>query len=383
MVAPRPFLPALEGLRACAALGIVVTHVAFQTGNDTGTLLNRVFARFDFFVPVFFALSAFLLWRRHHGQVGDWAGYYVRRCGRILPAYWVVVAVVLLVLPVAGHPGLLPAAANVLLLQNYLPDALLGGLTHLWSLCVEMFFYLILPLVALAVGRRSRPVRVLGIVVLGLIGVVWPFIAPAVPGFDPSAGGVNPHIMPWAFFAWFGVGMLAAELEGFLLDAPAAVGAVARRWAGRRWLWALVALAALVVAALLGPEGLTQATPWEFDRRNLCGLVFAAALVVPYAVEPHAPVLESPVMQALGRWSYSVFLWHIAVLSLVFPLLGVNLFSGGYVAMVVVFAATVAVTVPVAAVSYALVEDPARRAVNRWWAGAGRAGHAGHAAHAR
>lgn len=370
MVAPRPFLPALEGLRACAALGIVVTHVAFQTGNDTGTLLNRVFARFDFFVPVFFALSAFLLWRRHHDQVGDWAGYYVRRCGRILPAYWVVVAVVLVLLPVAGQPGLWPSVANVLLLQNYLPDGLVGGLTHLWSLCVEMFFYLVLPLAALVFGRRGRRARVLGILGMALIGVVWPFLAPLVPGFDPASGGVNPHIMPWAFFGWFGVGMLAAELEGFLQDAPAGLRDTARRWAGRRWLWLLVALAALVVAALMGPEGLAQATPWEFVRRNLCGLVFAAALVVPYVVEPHAPLLEHPVMQGLGRWSYSVFLWHIAVLSLVFPLLGLNLFSGGYVAMAVVLVATVLFTVPVAALSYALVEDPGRRAVNRWWAGA-------------
>nr|WP_010120529.1 acyltransferase [Corynebacterium nuruki] len=382
MVAPRPFLPALEGLRACAALGIVVTHVAFQTGNDTGALFNRILARFDFFVPVFFALSAFLLWRRHHDQVGDWAGYYVRRCGRILPAYWVVVAVVLLLLPVAGHPGGWPAVANILLIQNYLPDGLLGGLTHLWSLCVEMFFYLVLPVIAVVVGRRRRRVRVLGIVLLGLVGVAWPFLAVVVPGFDPSDGGVNPHIMPWAFFAWFGVGMLAAELEGFLQDAPAAVRDTARRWAGRRWLWLLVALAALVVAALLGPEGLTQATPWQFVRRNLCGLVFAAALVGPYVVEPAAPVLESPVMQALGRWSYSVFLWHIAVLSLVFPLLGIGLFRGGYLATAVVLVATVVFTVPVAAVSYALVEDPARHAVNRWWRRAVRADHADHAGHA-
>ena len=72
-------------------------------------------------------------------------------------------------------------------------------------------------------------------------------------------------------------------------------------------------------------------------------------------------------MQALGRWSYSIFLWHMAVLSLVFPLLGISLFSGGYVVMLLVFAVTAALSVPVAALSYALVEDPARRAVSRWW----------------
>ena len=65
---PAPFLPALEGLRAIACSGIIITHVAFQTGADTGNLLNRMMARTDFFVPVFFALSGFLLWRRHRAD---------------------------------------------------------------------------------------------------------------------------------------------------------------------------------------------------------------------------------------------------------------------------------------------------------------------------
>ena len=49
----------LDGMRGCAALGIVVTHVSFQTGTGWG-----IAERFDYFVSVFFALSAFLLWRR-------------------------------------------------------------------------------------------------------------------------------------------------------------------------------------------------------------------------------------------------------------------------------------------------------------------------------
>ena len=52
-------LPELDGLRAVASLGIIVTHVSFQTGTGWGFA-----GRFDYFVAVFFALSAFLLWRR-------------------------------------------------------------------------------------------------------------------------------------------------------------------------------------------------------------------------------------------------------------------------------------------------------------------------------
>ena len=58
------FLPAVEGMRACAAVGVVITHAAFQTGHSGG-IAGRLFGRFDLAVAVFFALSGFLLWRGH------------------------------------------------------------------------------------------------------------------------------------------------------------------------------------------------------------------------------------------------------------------------------------------------------------------------------
>ncbi|MGO3362180.1 MAG: acyltransferase family protein [Corynebacterium sp.] len=361
------FLPALEGLRAVAAIGIILAHAAFQTGSDTGDLVNRMMARLDFFVPVFFALSGFLLWRRHHADAGGgtWTTYYVKRLGRIMPAYWVCVVTVLLLFPVAsepgGPPGILPVLGNLFLLQNFVPDGLVGGLTHLWSLCVEMFFYLVMPLLALAVGRRSRRVRVLAITAVGSLSYVWPFVS-------WSGSEINAHIMPWAFVSWFCAGLLASELEGWLSDGagrrPRLVAGM-RRWAAHRWIWVLVAVGALALAAADGPEGLVTAGDAEFARRNLYGLVFASSLIVPYAVQPASRVMESAVMQALGRWSYSIFLWHMAILSLVFPLLGIELFDGN---TLLVLLATVVLTVPVAALSYSLVEDPARRAVSRWWA---------------
>ena len=57
----RGFLPALEGMRACAAVGVVVTHVAFQTGH-TGGIAGRLFGRFDL-VMLLLALAAIVLWK--------------------------------------------------------------------------------------------------------------------------------------------------------------------------------------------------------------------------------------------------------------------------------------------------------------------------------
>uniref|UniRef100_UPI002454E197 acyltransferase family protein n=1 Tax=Nocardia abscessus TaxID=120957 RepID=UPI002454E197 len=64
-VRPRSFVPALEGMRGMAALGVLLTHVAFQTGASNTPVLGRVWGRFDMAVAVFFALSGFLLWRPH------------------------------------------------------------------------------------------------------------------------------------------------------------------------------------------------------------------------------------------------------------------------------------------------------------------------------
>ncbi|MDO4610254.1 acyltransferase [Corynebacterium sp.] len=369
----RPgFLPALEGLRAVASLGIIGTHVAFQTGHDVGALWERVLGRFDFFVAVFFTLSGFLLWRSNRASrgLGHWANYYRKRAARILPAYWVLVLIVLLAFPVGADAGWRAWLANLTLTQVFVSDGLHGGLTHLWSLSVEVSFYVVMPLLVMALGRidpvRSQWVRIGAIAALTALSFGWAWLP------LPYPDGVNPHVQPAAYFSWFAAGMVLAELES-LAGHPdprhrAQLEAM-QRWASRRWIWLLVAAGALVLAAELGPEGLVQLTDWEFLRRLWCGLVFGAAIIGPWAISPDSRVLASPVVQALGRWSYGIFLWHMALLSVVFPLLGINLFDGG---LIPVWIATTALTIPVAAASYALVEEPARRWLGRVWATARR-----------
>ena len=87
-------------MRACAAIGVVITHVAFQTGHTTG-VDGRLFGRFDLAVAVFFALSGFLLWRGHAAAARGLrrappTGHYLRsRLVRIMPGYLVAVVVIL------------------------------------------------------------------------------------------------------------------------------------------------------------------------------------------------------------------------------------------------------------------------------------------------
>ena len=341
----------LEGIRALAAVGVLITHVHFQTASGPVVL-----ERFDYFVAVFFALSAFLLWRRPIGP-----GFLRKRAARVLPAYLVCVAVVALALPAASTMSWQQLLANLTATQIYIPDGLAPGLTHLWSLCVEFAFYFTLPLIAWVLLRWQARTRVLALCVVGIASLGWAFL-PFVAGFDGSDGAswavsVNRQIWPPAYTLWFVVGMLAAEAES--ADIAKRPGVVRRILGMKPLFWAL-ATACLFLASweAISPRGLTHPSPLEFAIHISLGTVFAACIVVPYALRPtQSGLLLSQPVQAVGRWSYSLFLWHVAVLSIAFPLAGIEMFSGGFV---IILTLTLGLSVAVAAISYTLVEEPAR-----------------------
>jgi peptidoglycan/LPS O-acetylase OafA/YrhL len=356
----RNFVPAVEGMRACAAVGVVITHVAFQTGHSGG-VWGRFFGRFDLAVAVFFTLSGFLLWRGHAAAVRGMrhtppTGHYLRsRIVRIMPGYLVAVVVILTLLPDAQTSSSTVWFANITLTQIYVPLTLTAGLTQMWSLSVEVTFYLALPVLALL--GRGLPVRarVPAIVALGAASWLWALVPIHTPEF------VNQLNWPPAFFSWFAAGMLLAEWT------VSPVGWM-HRVARRRVLMALIAIAAFFVAAspLAGPEGLVPGTTGQFIVKIATGAVVAAALVAPLVLDRQDTshrFLGSRPMVTLGRWSYGLFVWHLAALTMVFPVIGEFAFSGH---MPVVLVLTVIFGFAIAAVSYALVESPCRVALRRW-----------------
>lgn len=357
-------------MRALAALGVVTTHVAFQTGHVGGSVLSRVFGRLDLAVALFFALSGFLLWRGHARAarglaVKPQAGrYYRSRLVRILPAYLVVVLVVLWMLPEAAMTGWQAWLANLTLTQVFVPLSLTGGLTHLWSLSVEIAFYLVLPLIAWAMakldGDRAR-LRIPVLLAASLLSLGWGFVE------LPVAYGVNTDNWLPGYVSWFAAGMILAEL------AASREG----RWhalAQRRVLLLLASAAVFALACtnLSGPPGLVQPAPWQYMLKAVFGALLGFMLLAPLILGNRAlrdgdrathRILASRAGLAVGRWSYSVFLWHLAVLSIVFPAFGIAPFRGS---MPLVWVLTVVLTLLISAASYALLEEPARHALVRW-----------------
>ena len=356
----RAFLPAVEGMRACAAMGVVLTHVAFQTGTSGG-VLGRLLHRFDLAVAVFFALSGFLLWRGHAAAARGLrhrppAGHYLRsRLVRIMPGYLVAVVVILTLLPEANHAGLTVWLANLTLTQVYVPLTLTAGLTQMWSLSVEVTFYLALPILALLAYRIPVRARVPAIAAVALASLGW--------GLLPihTAPGVNFLNWPPAYASWFAAGMLLAEWTVADVGRP-------HRIARNLPLVYGIALVAYLISAspLAGPKDLVPATLGQFVVRTSMGAVVACALLAPLVLDhPDTShrILGSPVMVTLGRWSYGLFVWHLAALVMVFPMVGTFMFDGN---LVVFFVLTTALGFAMAAVSYALIESPCRNALRRW-----------------
>lgn len=152
---PARRIPQLDGIRGIAIL-LVIFH---NQGSRYPTLhLERLFANGWMGVDLFFVLSGFLI----TGILLDtkraeryFTSFYVRRCFRTWPLYYVVIAFMFLVVPhIHSSKAVLadrsaPWWAYVLYLQNFfvaIPTRAVGPLGVTWSLAIEEQFYLVWPL---------------------------------------------------------------------------------------------------------------------------------------------------------------------------------------------------------------------------------------------
>jgi peptidoglycan/LPS O-acetylase OafA/YrhL len=363
--------PCLDGARAIAATAVLLHHVAFWTGDYTPDLVGRFLARMDVGVAIFFVLSGFLLSRPLFRAARDGrpaprtAAYLWRRALRILPAYWLAVAAALLLLPQNDGSGPGTWIRHLALTQIYGTGHLREGLSHTWSLCTEVAFYLVLPfvgaaLVRLARRRPDRPLRVLVALAvaaaagLGWLGWQWtarPFASAGLDLWLPSyagwfAAGMALALLTVADPTW-GPVRLVTDLGGSLATCWATAGAL---------LW-------IATSPLAGPMGLYQPSAAQAVLKSALYLAVATLLILPLVFGDQRRgwtrrALAGPVGRFLGEISYGLFLLHVVVLAGGFAVLDLVQFTGN---VVWVALATWVVSVALAAVLYVLVERPMRR----------------------
>jgi peptidoglycan/LPS O-acetylase OafA/YrhL len=377
--ARAPRFPLLDSVRAIAAVTVVGYHAAYLSHIDaTGSASAPFLSHLDVGVTIFFLLSGFLLYRpfvraRLRGEPAPGAGAFAwRRALRILPAYWLALTLIALILRQRDTFEPTHALAYYGLAQTY-TDVALGGIAQAWTLNVEVCFYALLPLWALLVRRLRLPATVraelVALAVLALVGIAWN-VAWTVTAGDPQRANVaRPLIYLPAFFDHFALGMalavisVGAERSGTV---PRGLGWLARR-AWPAWLAAAVAFGLVAKGIGLSPINALEApvTAPQFLGRHWLYAAVALGVLLPALFGPPERglirrALAHRWVRYLGVVSYGVYLWHVGLMELVLQH-AARLGTGTYTGLVVLFAVGVAGGVGVASLSWQWLERPLLR----------------------
>lgn len=349
----RPIVAEIQALRAVAVVLVVVFHLrpSWLVGGFIG-------------VDVFFVISGYLITRHlideavETGRVAL-ARFWARRARRLLPA-----SLLVLIVTAAATLALLPSSewaralrgvvSSALYVQNWALAAdaadyfaigqAASPVQHYWSLSVEEQFYLVWPVVIIAMIALSRLLRrpgVLATITTGLVViVVASFAASVIAAIEqPQGAYFFTHVRAWEF----GLGGLAAiglrrgGLQGWSDGARASLA-----WAG--WI-------GIVVSALLIPQ--SAAFP------GFVALAPVASTLMVIAAGPSRGRWSpsrwaglTPVTR-VGDWSYSIYLWHWPVIIIGGAVVGAPL-------PIAAAAAAVVLTLALSALTYRFVENPVR-----------------------
>ncbi len=329
------YVSGLDGLRAVAALLVVCFH-SNALGMSSGGLIG---------VEIFFVISGFLITgllvdEYEAKKTIDVFGFHLRRLARLYPLLLTYLFAVMLASPWISRK--FDVGAELLLGVGYLSNfsrSVLGEpllLRHLWTLAVEMQFYLFWPF-AFLLMKRYLPNRELAVSVIFLaLAIAWRFVAKG----DLADEYVLSTALPGRHVAAFATGSLVSILREILTKS-------------KLGLFGIAGLVLLVAG--------TQVYE-KFALRNEPVVMFfvdcAAALCIVAVLNSRGSLsrlLSNGVFSRLGLWSYGIYLWHYLFARFLRTELDGEL----------TLLATLAVSVPLAAFTFHFIEQPLRIRLQR------------------
>lgn len=385
----REHVAALDGFRALALLGVVTVHLlgfsgvfARYEGTATDVVLWSILGNT---IDAFFIISAFVLFLpavRRGGDFGDRWSFWVGRGARLLPAFWLVLAIVAFLIvvkpptPGYGSPTVAEVLAHVSAMQ--LPVQLFdqsfrigfGINGPLWLLSIVVIFYAVLPFVARSWYRRP----LIWLLATAAITIAWKQTVNWAPGVFEAVSNGTPEFVArlavdqfpgWAFS--FGLGLTGAwafvrarerwstaQLQrGAMIAAPfvlVAYGILA--WQYGRY--------SLTFSGNIGPEARSEtvhALAHSALRAALMGVVILGPL---WLQRPFA----NRATRKLSELSYGVYLVHMVLV--IYATVFLDMPEDGTLGAFLIW---VALIVPpsfvYAALSRRWVELPARRWIEK------------------
>lgn len=294
---------ALDAWRGLAALMVALLHLnAAGWFYDIPAIRHGVVA-----VPLFFVLSGFVIHHAYGDRLGDataaWR-FVVRRFGRLYPLHlftlgaMVGLELVKLVLtqngvaagqaPFTGASSLENLAAQLVLMQAVIPFGYYGWNTPSWSISVEWAAYLVFAVAAFATRGAAA---VVALVLTGVSGALLIALEVLLPG----VGTMEGRGLVLAVFGFFSGGLVHQAWRALR----------ARGWSGGT---GVEIVAGAVLASLF----------WFRQPSQTIQIAGFALVILVFAFEGGAVSrwLRLGVFQFLGRISYSIYLVHFVLLSL-------------------------------------------------------------------
>ncbi len=395
----------LDGVRALAILMVIVFHINRMTGDNLwdwrgNPLASSVSTAGGTGVTLFFVLSGFLLFMPFAKSLlfkKPWPlvrVYYMRRILRIWPGYYVSLFLLIFFL----HPEYLQPdhRIDLVLFLTFFMDSARRTFRQLngpyWTLATEWQFYMLLPLLALAIAwlvmRVPREKR-LQAVIWCLLGVIGCGLLVRWFGLyyldHPGPTWIPPLLFRGIMFLFFGitgkytedfaVGMLISACYIYAQQAGDESRFVQRWRQISPWLWR-AGIVILVFSAMwhfnagepAWPflNGLMPVFSWlsEMVLAIGYGACIAAILYGPAGLQRH--FAWNP-LRWIGLISYSLYIWHLPLL-IVFATYILPLFhiANHFLTYLLFWTWALLVIFPFATLFYLMIERPFMRLGDRW-----------------
>jgi peptidoglycan/LPS O-acetylase OafA/YrhL len=300
----------LDGLRGVAVLMVLAFHLAHLPGGSVG-------------VDIFFVLSGFLIttilaeeWR-DRGAI-QLSRFYIRRALRLLPAFWLLLAIVSCRIPFLPTPAERTSALwGIVVLGSYFTNwpmlyaADLGGLSHTWSLALEEQFYLLWPIALVLMLRGGFSRRSVVMAVIG--GIAFCAVERLVLYRMWKTDG--PEQSLYTLRLYTGLDTRAdALLVGCLTGLCAVWGFLPTRSDLRMRIAAAAAIFGLGYLSLYRCLDHSQYYHGLFTVAALMTATVIVRLLTAKGRPLLARVLELPPLVAAGKLSYGLYLYHLPVI---------------------------------------------------------------------
>jgi peptidoglycan/LPS O-acetylase OafA/YrhL len=331
-------LPAVEGLRAFAAISVLWMHCILLGPWDFPRGLGAWFHHGWLGVDLFLVISGFatthaLIQGLNSAQTQPLRNYWRNRVARICPLYFLTSVVYLGLIdasPVLGSERFLQIASHLTLIHGWFPQAsgAINGVT--WTLTLEMELYVCGFLLMLTPFGRSQRFRSWIAVAIFVFSIA---ILYRLTIFLLNVNNL-PMLLHWisqlpGLWEGFFLGVLIAKHDEWRTASASGVTSLDRR--RTTWIFAAGLIASIALVFLLERLNAYYWQSWPFPTLYRSAVAVAFGLLVWAAVrfdreggwvpgtgtnEKRGARRWQPLAARLGAWSYGIYLWQVPVLLL-------------------------------------------------------------------